>query len=188
MPFGRISLQKLWAVRFLSRNCNKLEPETLPNGGPCFIVHRFSAVFAGQPSPSQKYCSFEPASSTSLSHKRTSNDTNQPFEQAWYLQLHGKTHYSTSVLTPDWCVHIHASILAEEPRNRSPWDLPFKLQSSVCFPDVARPNGSWILPLSHNYSCCNTHNEIARWKQQSRKPSWRLLLKPTNSASKFLVS
>jgi hypothetical protein len=154
MPFGRICLQKLWAVRFLSRNCNKLKPETLPNGGPCFTraAHRFSGYI-------------------------------------WrYLQFHGKTHCSTSVLTPDWCVHIHASILAEEPRNRSPWDLPFKLQSSVCFPDVARPNGSWILPLSHNYSCCNTHNEIAKRKQQSRKPSWRLLLKPTNSASKFLVS
>ena len=75
-------------------------------------------------------------------------------------------------IRPDSCVHIHASILAEEPRNRSPWDLAFKLQSSVCFPDVARPNGSWILPLSHNYSCCNTHNEIVRTKQQSRKPSW----------------
>ena len=41
--------------------------------------------------------------------------------------------------------------LTEEPRNRSSWCLPFKLQSSVCFPDVARPNWSRILPLSHHY-------------------------------------
>ena len=36
----------------------------------------------GWPAPSHEYCSSEPASSTSLSHKRTSNDTNQPIEQA----------------------------------------------------------------------------------------------------------
>ena len=41
--------------------------------------------------------------------------------------------------------------LTEEPRNRSSWYLQFKLQSFVCFPDVARPNWSRILPLSHHY-------------------------------------
>ena len=34
------------------------------------------------PAPSYGYYSHEPANSTSLSHKRTSNDTNQPTEQA----------------------------------------------------------------------------------------------------------
>ena len=37
--------------------------------------------WAGWPALSHKHCSREPASSTSLSRKRTSNDTNQPTEQ-----------------------------------------------------------------------------------------------------------
>ena len=48
--------------------------------------------------------------------------------------------------------------LTEKPRNRSSWYLPFKLQSPVCFPDVARSNRSRILPLSHHYPGCNTQS------------------------------
>jgi len=40
------------------------------------------AGWLGWPAPSHGHYSHEPASSTSLSHKRTSNDTNQPTEQA----------------------------------------------------------------------------------------------------------
>ena len=40
------------------------------------------AGWLGWPAPSQGHCSNEPASSTFLSHKRTSNNTNQPTEQA----------------------------------------------------------------------------------------------------------
>ena len=40
------------------------------------------AGWLGWPAPSHGHCSNEPASSTSLSHKRTSNNTNQPTEQA----------------------------------------------------------------------------------------------------------
>ena len=40
------------------------------------------AGWADWPAPSHGYYLHEPASSISLSHKRTSNDTNQPTEQA----------------------------------------------------------------------------------------------------------
>ena len=39
------------------------------------------AGWLGWPAPSYGYCSHEPASSTSLSHQRTTNDTNQPTER-----------------------------------------------------------------------------------------------------------
>ena len=46
-----------------------------------------AAGWLGWPALSQKHYSHKPASSTSLSHKRTSNDTNQPTEQAVSFQL-----------------------------------------------------------------------------------------------------
>ena len=46
------------------------------------LVRWAGAGWAGWPAPSHGYCSSEPASSTTLSRKRTSNDTNQPTEQA----------------------------------------------------------------------------------------------------------
>ena len=49
--------------------------------------------------------------------------------------------------------------LTEEPRNRSSWYLPFKLQSFVCFPDSLMWQGL-VGPeffLSHQYPGCNTH-------------------------------
>ena len=50
------------------------------------------AGWAGWPAPSHGYCLRETASSTSLSHKRTSKDTNQPTEQAacWRRNLSQK--------------------------------------------------------------------------------------------------
>ena len=54
--------------------------------------------------------------------------------------------------------------LTEEPRNRSSWYLPSKLQSFVCFPDVARPNRSRILPQSSVPWLQYTHNHIVRKK------------------------
>ena len=43
------------------------------------------AGWLGWPAPLHRHCLYESASSISLSHKRTSNDTNQPTEQA----IHG---------------------------------------------------------------------------------------------------
>ena len=40
------------------------------------------AGWLGWPAPSYGHCFSEPVSSTSFSHKRISNDTNQPTEQA----------------------------------------------------------------------------------------------------------
>jgi hypothetical protein len=59
--------------------------------------------------------------------------------------------------------------LAEELWDGSLWDLPFKLQSSVCFPDVARSDGSRILPLTHNYSSCNMQVELFKTKSKINK-------------------
>ena len=53
------------------------------------------AGWLGWPAPSHGHCSNEPASSTSLSHKRTSNDTNQPTEQAASSRTEQRlTHYA----------------------------------------------------------------------------------------------
>jgi len=45
------------------------------------------AGWPGWPAPSHGHCLSKPVSSTSLSHKQISNDTNQPTKQAeyWYL-------------------------------------------------------------------------------------------------------
>ena len=53
------------------------------------------AGWLGWPAPSHGHCSYEPANITSLSHKRTSNDTNQPTEQA------EKTRRQKGQITPD---------------------------------------------------------------------------------------
>ena len=98
----------------------------------------------------------------------------------WCLQLQGKW----MAIVPHLASHFHVlterpnsvlidingdASLTEKPRNRSSWYLPFKLQSSVCFPNVARPNRSRILPLSHHYPGCNTHNQIVRKKAPIKK-------------------
>ena len=50
-----------------------------------------AAGWLGWPALSYKHCSCEPTSSTSLSHKRTSNDTNQPTEQAAFCSYLSKS-------------------------------------------------------------------------------------------------
>ena len=61
---------------------------------------------AGWPAPSHGYYSREQASSTSLSHKRTSNDTNQPTEQASSAEEHG---------APGWRHHHTKSPPRDQP-------------------------------------------------------------------------
>ena len=60
------------------------EPATIRTSQPnrLFIAWHCVALPSQNPKPasSQKHGSSEPASSTSLLHKRTSNDTNQPTE------------------------------------------------------------------------------------------------------------
>ena len=59
------------------------------------------------PAPSHRHCSYEPASSTSLSHKRTSNDTNQPTEQADRWRLIYETNLLSLINPP--LAHIYCS-------------------------------------------------------------------------------
>ena len=68
---------------------------------------------AGWPAPSHGYYLREPASSTSLSHKRTSNDTNQSTEQVDGLSAGGSAHQQVSgcsvLLSLDECSFMYSS-------------------------------------------------------------------------------
>ena len=53
--------------------------------------------------------------------------------------------------------------LPKEPRNWSLWYFAFKLQSSIWFSDVARPDWPRFSPFCHNHSSCKVKSLITEY-------------------------
>ena len=89
-PISRVPnwMKSLDNMEYLYMTIKKLDQEShcilgvLPVLVDLQSVRLVLAGWLGWSAPSHGHYSFEPASSISLSHKRTSNDTNQPTEQA----------------------------------------------------------------------------------------------------------
>lgn len=61
----------------------------------------------------------------------------------------------SSEYSPSSSLDCVGYILPEKPRNGSSRYFPFKLHPSICFSNMARPDGAAVLSLGHNYSSCN---------------------------------